>query len=622
MNTQKQIALIVTLFFVLIGGCAAYTVVDIPIRAEDQIVWHQEQSIERGALLFANNCRTCHGIQGQGGVGLPLNKADFQNQDPIVLRNNRALLERTLYCGRAGTAMPAWLNTNGGSLNVRQVEHLINLITAPISEEEEALRGADGTALNKGWEEAVHFAENLNHETVVVVGGETLATIARDHELGIKALQDLNAGLHADATIKKGTKIKLPTAAGRTETIEYKIRKDRETLRKIADSQLVGTLILADLNGIGYVVDEKKLTITLTATPKSQPSGLVPGAELALPGGSTYIVKAGDTVAAIATKHGITQSDVTTGNANLVYKDQAKGEVDSVRRLKLAANPVYVVSAGQTAAIVAEIHGITVADLASANGKTVEQLATISGEVKLPANAQYYVQTGDSLAAVAEAHRLTADVLAGLNGLKAGDIITPNVALVLPKVEKLRVSGQSLDDISKTFSNVTALSLAEAQNPPSQANSVYAIGTQLILPHDAWGAAAPIAKNPGTACVENAVPASAFETLIGGGGGGGAVTPPATQSRTVLIEANANDWTVTADGTKQAANKGVVAVAKGTSIKFTNVVGVHTITLSPGGVKDSAFTGVKSTDIPFNDVGTFKILCDIHPAMLATVFVQ
>ena len=620
MNTQKQIALIVTLFFVLVGGCAAYTVIDIPIRAEDQIVWHQEQSVERGALLFANNCRTCHGIKGQGGVGLQINKADFQNQDPIVLRNNRALLERTLYCGRAGTAMPAWLNTNGGSLNVRQVEHLINLITAPMSEEEEALREADGTALNFGWKEAIHFAENLNHETVVVVGGETLATIARDHEIGVKALQDLNGGMDPDATIKKGTKVELPTAAGRTKTIEYKVRKDRETLRKIADSQLVGALLLADLNGIGYAVDEDKQTMVLTATPKSQPSGLVPGAELVLPAGARYIVKSGDTVAAIAAKNGISPGDVTTANPNLVFKDQAKGEIDHIRRLKLAANPVYVVSAGVTAAIVAEIHGITVADLAAANGRTVEQLATLTGELKLPANAQYYVQAGDTLASAAESHRLTADALASLNGLKATDIITPNVALTLPKVDKFRVSGQSLADIAKTFSNVEAIDLAEAQNPPSQANSVYAIGTQLILPHDAWGAAAPTAKNPGTACVEYAVPSGAFETLLGNTTA--VVTAPATQSRTVLIEANANDWTVTADGTKQAPNKAVVAVAKGTSVKFTNVVGIHTITLSPGGVKDSAFTGVKSTDIPFNDVGTFKILCDIHPSMLATVFVQ
>ena len=117
MNTQKQIFLIVILLFTMTAGCAAYTVIELPIRAVDQQNWHEDQSLERGALLFANNCRTCHGNTGEGGVGLPLNTPAFQNQDPLVLRANRALLQRTLECGRAGTRMPAWLNTNGGSLS-------------------------------------------------------------------------------------------------------------------------------------------------------------------------------------------------------------------------------------------------------------------------------------------------------------------------------------------------------------------------------------------------------------------------------------------------------------------------------------------------------------------------
>ena len=86
MNTQKQIFLIVILFFVFTGGCTAYSIIELPSRAPSQVKWTKEQSVERGALLFANNCRTCHGIKGQGGVGLPLNSSvnpdarNFQNR--------------------------------------------------------------------------------------------------------------------------------------------------------------------------------------------------------------------------------------------------------------------------------------------------------------------------------------------------------------------------------------------------------------------------------------------------------------------------------------------------------------------------------------------------------------
>mgnify|MGYP001386782001 CR=1 FL=1 len=107
MNTQKQIVLIVALMFIFVGGCAAYAAIDLPIRAPDQQEWTEEQSIERGALLFGNNCRTCHGNKGDGGVGPALNRADFQDQDPLVLKQNRDLVRRTLQCGRAGTLMPA-----------------------------------------------------------------------------------------------------------------------------------------------------------------------------------------------------------------------------------------------------------------------------------------------------------------------------------------------------------------------------------------------------------------------------------------------------------------------------------------------------------------------------------
>ena len=177
--------MIITLTFAIAGSCAAYTMIDLPVRAERQSDFFMDESIERGALLFANNCRTCHGIRGEGGVGLALNKASFQDQDPLVLAANQSMIRRTLICGRAGTLMPAWLNSNGGALTANQIEHLVRLLTAPVDEE---TPNELGRPSNEGWNASVEFAHNLNRHTAVSIAGETLGIIAKTYEIGQKLL--------------------------------------------------------------------------------------------------------------------------------------------------------------------------------------------------------------------------------------------------------------------------------------------------------------------------------------------------------------------------------------------------------------------------------------------------
>ncbi len=618
MNTQKQILLIVVLFFVMVGGCAAYTVIELPVRAVDQTVWHKDQSIERGALLFANNCRTCHGIQGQGGVGLPLNTAAFQNQDPLVLKNNLALLKRTLYCGRAGTRMPAWLNTNGGSLNERQVEHLLDFITDPATKID-----AEGNPTSSGWELALEFAHNLNRESVVVVGGDTLDTIAKDHQLGVQELVALNVNIDADQVLSKGAKINLPEAVGRPGGREFQVRKDKETLRKIADSQHVGAALLADLNQIPYTIDETAARLTLKVGTLSRTAGLIPFLTLRLPADAIYVIKPGDTPKSIADRHGLSESALSTALATVETKTvDGASQLVADRKLKLPAGAVAVVQVGQTGATIATAHGITIADLKTEAdvALTVETAAALGPgqRLKLPAGTKYFIQTGDTLAAVAAAHGMTEADLASLNELKPGQTISPLVVVAFPKVDKYLIAGQTLEDVAKGYSNVTADTLAQA-NPPAQANSVFAVGTTLTLPADAWGSAPPDAINNGSACIEHAVPDSVYKT-INGSAPAAPATKPTVTSKTVELDSNANDWTVKADGVAQPANKGVALIAKGTSVNFKNIVGVHTITINAK--KDTDFKGADKKDIPFNDAGTFTITCDIHPAMKATIFVE
>jgi LysM repeat protein/mono/diheme cytochrome c family protein/plastocyanin len=312
LNTQKQIIIIVALFFLTVGACAGYTIIELPYRTQLQQDWHDAESIERGALLYANNCRTCHGNAGEGFVGPRLNKDDFKDQSPLALQPNRDLIHRTLLCGRAGTRMPAWLSANGGSLNDRQIEHLVNLLTAPLDDE---LEDANGLPTNKGWLEAVEFAHNLNHETTVVVSGDTLQNIASQHRIGIAELAAAN-GLSPDdpeLLLQDGTVLDLPAVAGEPDGGEYEVDGDNVTLRRAVESSFFGAALLADFNDFGYELDYDERTFQLLDG-GIEVSGLITDQLLALPGGSVYVVRSGDTLEVVADLHGLTVEELVAMN--------------------------------------------------------------------------------------------------------------------------------------------------------------------------------------------------------------------------------------------------------------------------------------------------------------------
>lgn len=89
MNTQKQVLVMTVLMMmtlVVLGIYAAW----VPGRSERSAAEFQERTAERGALLFARNCRLCHGDVGEGGTAsgrLPgaaqLNRADLQGFDTL-----------------------------------------------------------------------------------------------------------------------------------------------------------------------------------------------------------------------------------------------------------------------------------------------------------------------------------------------------------------------------------------------------------------------------------------------------------------------------------------------------------------------------------------------------------
>jgi plastocyanin len=207
MNTRKQVLVMVALLMIGLMGIAAYSAWD-PYRNTDAEAAFADKTAARGALLFARNCRLCHGDVGEGGVlggrlaaapaldrpdlqgfvdskaklaadidsatttvpvtdgskfksgatilidneRMEVKKVDGNNLtvtraggsttadshskdtvvqllDPAALADKVKLITNTITCGRVGTPMPAWGQSQGGPLSDEQIRQLTTLIT-------------------------------------------------------------------------------------------------------------------------------------------------------------------------------------------------------------------------------------------------------------------------------------------------------------------------------------------------------------------------------------------------------------------------------------------------------------------------------------------------------------
>jgi mono/diheme cytochrome c family protein len=72
-----------------------------------------------GVPVFEQHCTSCHGIEGQGGIGPALRNNQF-----IQTGGDQAIFT-TIANGRPGTKMPAWLQPNGGPLVDAQINDVI-----------------------------------------------------------------------------------------------------------------------------------------------------------------------------------------------------------------------------------------------------------------------------------------------------------------------------------------------------------------------------------------------------------------------------------------------------------------------------------------------------------------
>jgi mono/diheme cytochrome c family protein len=101
---------------------------------------------EAGQVLYADNCATCHGTNGEGGIGPALNSRDL-----LTSTMDESLAGLTRF-GVPSSLMPAWGQAFGGPFTDEEINHITAFIrawepTAPEisleTEEPDPLRGAE-----------------------------------------------------------------------------------------------------------------------------------------------------------------------------------------------------------------------------------------------------------------------------------------------------------------------------------------------------------------------------------------------------------------------------------------------------------------------------------------------
>jgi mono/diheme cytochrome c family protein len=188
-----------TVAVVVLVGVLGYVAINEPTRMQSFTQAYDSRQIEVGAALFENNCRSCHGPQGEGipGVAPSINDADMFNGDRLAAVSFSGTiedyLEGVIAYGRpvpsVGTSypqrMPTWGQEYGGPLRQDQLEGLVAFI---INWEDRALAASgEGTvSLEEGQAVGMDVSVSLP-----VGDAQEGASFAQSAETGCSACHEL-----------------------------------------------------------------------------------------------------------------------------------------------------------------------------------------------------------------------------------------------------------------------------------------------------------------------------------------------------------------------------------------------------------------------------------------------
>jgi len=178
--------------------------------------------------------------------------------------------------------------------------------------------------------------------------------------------------------------------------------------------------------------------------------------------GSVYVVRPGDTLLQIAARHGLTATQLATANGlrwnSWVYVGQrlkipgGGTSAAPATASSVAPGGSYVVRPGDSLVAIAARHGVTVSQLASANGLSANAWVYVGQRLKIPggssapaptspsapsapaasAGGTYVVRPGDTLISIAARHRVTVGDLARANGMHTNSWVYTGQQLKIP----------------------------------------------------------------------------------------------------------------------------------------------------------------------------------------------
>jgi len=158
---------------------------------------------------------------------------------------------------------------------------------------------------------------------------------------------------------------------------------------------------------------------------------------------STHTVKRGETLSGIADAYGLSVRELARANQ---LKDQDLVKVGQKLSIPDQGKPInysgsYQVRRGDSLTSVAKAYGVTVAELARANGISSKAMLKVGQRLKVPhgggavtvgASSSYTVKKGDSLAEIATRFGVSSHELARFNNISNPNKIIPGQELMIP----------------------------------------------------------------------------------------------------------------------------------------------------------------------------------------------
>ena len=242
----------------------------------------------------------------------------------------------------------------------------------------------------------------------VVQNGDSLWKIANKYGITVNELKSLNGLTSNNLTV--GQILEVPgssSSASGTYTV-----KSGDSLWKIANEYGLTVAELKSLNGL--TSDNLSIGQVLKVSNSSGSSNS---------SGNTYTVKSGDSLWKIANQYGVTVNELKSLN-DLTSDILSIGQVLKIPSSSSSnsSGSTYTVKAGDSLWNIANKYGITVDELKNLNNLTSNTLS-IGQILKVPNGGNTYtVKSGDSLWSIANRYGTTVDTLKSLNGLTSNTL--------------------------------------------------------------------------------------------------------------------------------------------------------------------------------------------------------